>query len=189
MLITAIHSILCFLICLCSLFVAFSDSPISSIIFLIIVFCNSAALLLFIFEVDFLGLIFIVVYVGAIAVLFLFVIMMLPGKVEKEINSLIFFILAFIFLLIVVVQIEGPSLFIQNKSPLDLMLDDINNITALGQSFYNYYTICFLIAGIVLLIALIGSIVLTLKFNQERNNQLYTKQLSRNNKFLTLTKK
>jgi NADH-quinone oxidoreductase subunit J len=189
MLITAIHCILCFLICLCSLFVAFSDSAISSIIFLILAFCNAAALLLFIFDVDFLGLIFIVIYVGAIAVLFLFVIMMLPGKAEKETNSLnLFFILFLVLFLILAIQIKTPLLFIQNVSPVYLILDDINNITALGQSFYNYYTICFLIAGIVLLIALVGSIVLTLKFNQERNNQFYTRQLSRNHKFLTLTK-
>jgi NADH-quinone oxidoreductase subunit J len=58
-------------------------------------------------------------------------------------------------------------------------VDVINNIDSLGQFLYNYFLSCFLIAGIVLLVALIGAIILTLNFNSTRKNQLISRQLSR----------
>jgi NADH-quinone oxidoreductase subunit J len=189
MLIKSLHTILCFSICLSSFFVAFSDNAITSIIFLILVFCNAAGVLLFIFNADFLGLIFIVIYVGAIAVLFLFVIMMLPVKDKKtdllKKYGLIIFLLLFCLLFIQSFNFTSQ----QDFSFLNyLYTDNLNNITILGQVLFNYYVVCFLMAGIILLIALIGSIVLTLRYNKVINNQLVFRQLSRNNNFLSLIK-
>ncbi len=76
------HSILCLLLFFSGLMVAFSTNPVESVLFLILAFCNAAAIL-FIFHAEFLGLIFIIIYVGAIAVLFLFVIMMLNVKDQE----------------------------------------------------------------------------------------------------------
>jgi NADH-quinone oxidoreductase subunit J len=58
-------------------------------------------------------------------------------------------------------------------------LDNLNNIDSLGQILYNYFLSCFLIAGIILLVALVGAIILTLNFNSSRKNQLISRQLSR----------
>jgi len=57
--------------------------------------------------------------------------------------------------------------------------DALHNIDSLGQFLYNYFLSCFLIAGIILLVALIGAIILTLNFNSSRKNQLISRQLSR----------
>jgi NADH:ubiquinone oxidoreductase subunit 6 (subunit J) len=58
-------------------------------------------------------------------------------------------------------------------------IDALHNIDSLGQLLYNYFLPCFLIAGIVLLVALVGAIILTLNFNSSRKNQLISRQLSR----------
>ena len=77
------HLLLCFLLVSCGAVVSSSVNSIESILFLILTFFN-AAVILFLFGVDFLGLTFIIVYVGAIAVLFLFVIMMLSVKINGQ---------------------------------------------------------------------------------------------------------
>ena len=61
----------------------------------------------------------------------------------------------------------------------DKNFDALYNIDSLGQFLYNYFLSCFLIAGIILLVALVGAIVLTLNFNSSRKNQLISRQLSR----------
>jgi NADH-quinone oxidoreductase subunit J len=74
-----LHFFLCFLLLGSGLLMCTSINPVESVLFLILAFCNAAAIL-FLFNTEFLGLIFIIIYVGAIAVLFLFVIMMLNIK-------------------------------------------------------------------------------------------------------------
>ena len=66
--------------------------------------------------------------------------------------------------------------------------DDLYSIEVLGQSLYNYYLSCFLLAGLILLIAMIGAIVLTLNFSSHRKNELSARQLSRTNDFLSFFK-
>ena len=81
--------ILCLLLFFSGLMVAFSTNPVESVLFLILAFFNAGAILIS-FNAEFLGLIFIIVYVGAIAVLFLFVIMMLNVKIHENIFSKLF---------------------------------------------------------------------------------------------------
>jgi NADH-quinone oxidoreductase subunit J len=69
-----------------------------------------------------------------------------------------------------------------------LLLDNVNNIDVLGQVLFDYYLICFLLAGILLLIALVGCIVLTLKFNNVEESQNVNRQLSRSDNFLSFFK-
>ena len=83
---TYLHLFLCNLLCTCGFLMCISANPVESVLFLILAFCN-AAVILFLFNAEFLGLIFIIIYVGAIAVLFLFVIMMLNIKSQKQIES------------------------------------------------------------------------------------------------------
>ena len=197
-----LHFFLCSLLILSGLWVSISLNPIESVLFLILAFCNTAAIL-FIFNVEFLGLLFIIIYVGAVAVLFLFIIMMLNIKNPNDsvlnisyLKSIYNKIKIFVFSFLVIVLF----LFLQNTFQQDTFLffdknfdfvsifDRLNNIDVIGQVLYNYFIICFLLAGLVLLISLIGAIVLTLRFNSVKKSQLVSRQLSRTDNFLTFFK-
>lgn len=197
-----LHFFLCSLLILSGLWVSISLNPIESVLFLILAFCNTAAIL-FIFNVEFLGLLFIIIYVGAVAVLFLFIIMMLNIKNPNDsvlnisyLKSIYDKIKIFVFSFLVIVLF----LFLQNTFQQDTFLffdknfdfvsifDRLNNIDVIGQVLYNYFIICFLLAGLVLLISLIGAIVLTLRFNSVKKSQLVSRQLSRTDNFLTFFK-
>jgi NADH-quinone oxidoreductase subunit J len=80
-----IHFLLGFIVCTTGLFVFLSKNPVHSVLFLILTFFNSSAIVLLL-NADFLALIFVIVYVGAIAVLFLFVVMMLNIKLSIDEN-------------------------------------------------------------------------------------------------------
>lgn len=190
-----LHLLLTFFFVFSGLLVFISDNPVHSVLFLILTFCNSSAIL-FLFKVDFLALTFIIIYVGAIAVLFLFVVMMLNVKVFSLLNIL-YMPLIFLGIFILLVQI----FFIVEKAffgystideirpfSFDNMLDNFNAIDVLGQGLYNYYLVCFLLAGIILLVAMIGAIVLTLNFSSQRKNELVYRQLSRTDNFLSFFK-
>jgi len=178
----SLHFFLLLSFCLCGFFVFLSANPMHSVLFLILTFCCSACVL-FLFTVDFLGLVFIIIYVGAVAILFLFVVMMIDVKKSlldpTPYSPLIiglgtFFLLQFFFFFSHVFGFGEIKAFYFEKN-----VDVINNIDSLGQFLYNYFLSCFLIAGIVLLVALIGAIILTLNFNSTRKNQLISRQLSR----------
>lgn len=189
-----LHISFCFFLFFCGYFVAFSTNPINSVIFLILTFCN-AACILFLFNTEFLGLVFVIIYVGAIAVLFLFVIMMLNVKIDSVIflknkfDFLYYFkvLLAYFFILFIFLAVKNISLTNNFYSEVSLFsaVDTLYNIEILGQTVYNYFLVCFLLAGLVLLIALVGSIVLTLRFNILEKSQLVHRQLSRTDNFLT----
>ena len=135
---------------------------------------------------------FIIIYVGAIAILFLFVVMMLNVKVYSSIH---YFICHFLFLggLILVLQtflmlekVFSNSTFWTTNLPYNFnnYLDNLTSIDVLGQSLYNYYLVCFLLAGLILLVAMVGAIVLTLNFSSQRRNEFASRQLSRSDNFL-----
>lgn len=191
-----LHSILCLLLLLSGLMVSFSANPVESVLFLILTFFLSG-IILFLFNAEFFGLILIIVYVGAIAVLFLFVVMMLNLKVYESVFTKNFQTTIFIFFLFILVSIilfiYLNDIFNNQKLSIDstndiLLIDNLNNIDVLGQVLYNYYLASFLVAGLILLIALVGSIVLTLRFNRVPNKQLISRQLARTNNFLAFFK-
>lgn len=195
-----LHSILCLLLILSGLMVAFSANPVESVLFLILTFFNAGAILVM-FNAEFLGLIFIIVYVGAIAVLFLFVVMMLNVKVHENIFTKLFsknirnsiLALFFIYLVSVILFVYLNSIFHSQNVNTEfnnsaLLFDTLNNIDILGQVLYNYYLICFLVAGLILLVALIGAIVLTLRFNRVHKSQITSRQLARTDNFLSFFK-
>ena len=176
-------------------------NPVHSVLFLILVFLNGSALLLLI-EAEFIAIIFIVVYVGAIAVLFLFVVMMLDIKIAESSRDFYKYlpfgsVIGFIFFveIFLVVRDELPTItsdyridnqYIDWKS----QIDPITNIEALGQILYTYYFIYFLIAGLILLVAMVGAIVLTMQLNRQVRRQAVYRQVSRNFEnavFLTTT--
>jgi NADH-quinone oxidoreductase subunit J len=191
-----LHFIFSSLLLISSIFVLFSKNPVHSVLFLILAFCNASGIL-FLFNAEFLGLIFIIIYVGAIAILFLFVVMMLNVKIYASNNFLIYlpFFLIGGFILLLQIFLVFERIFSNSEIYLtttfysfENYLDNLSSIDLLGQSLYNYYLICFLLAGFILLIAMVGAIVLTLKFNGKRKNELASRQLSRTNNFLAFFK-
>lgn len=109
---TVIHKFLCTFLIISGLMASFAVNPIESILFLILCFCISGAAL-FTFNIEFLGLIYIIVYVGAVAILFLFIIMMLDIKIRHSLIERIFLgkyniflaILFFLYPLIILINL------------------------------------------------------------------------------------
>lgn len=180
-----LHFISCELLATFGVLVCFSSNPIESVLFLIFCFFQSA-IILFLFNVEFLGLIFIIIYVGAIAVLFLFVIMMLNIKDQKKEK---FFDLFLIYLLLFSFYILSSSAEFSlietntfNVPNLLLLVDALNNIGVMGQVLFNFFFAIVLLEGIILFVALFGSIVLTLKESVAK--ELVNRQLARGANFI-----
>ena len=172
-----IHATLTLLLLYTGAYIFIVSNPVYSVLFLILSFCN-AAMILILFKIEFLGLVFLMIYVGAVAVLFLFVIMMINTKTIKSTTlnfNKIFFINRSFF------NINSKDLLITENNNLLNQIDFLSNTEILGQCLYNNYNIGVLIAGFILLIALIGSICLTLDFKKEVKPQNKdNRQLSRN---------
>jgi NADH:ubiquinone oxidoreductase subunit 6 (subunit J) len=160
-------------------------NPMHSILFLVLVFCNAAGLLLLL-ETDFLAMIFLVVYVGAIAVLFIFVVMMLNVRVTELKESVLRYVpigglVLIIFFIEVLSVINGDLVPFFSSSHLEMVsqtfllqenlnlvlwtnnINPVSNIEAIGELLYTYYFFAFLMASLVLLVAMIGAILLTMR--------------------------
>jgi len=160
-------------------------NPVHSVLFLILAFFNAAGLFVLL-GAEFLAMILIIVYVGAVAVLFLFVVMMLDiDFVELRqgflnylpVGGLVGFILALELILVLgansVAPIEGIA-----ASPTP-PLGDVTNTEALGRILYTDYVYLFQTAGLVLLVAMIGAIVLTLRTREGVRRQNIGEQVAR----------
>lgn len=148
----------------------------NSILFLIGIFFNSFILLSY-FHIEFLSVLFVLIYVGAIAILFLFVIMMLNLK-SVETNALnfnfvfktflvaIFFYLFFfaVFHFLDSLYADSESFLLHQQLNTLSTIDVFSNINSIGQTLFNYFSGCFLVAGLILLTALVGAIVLSQNF-------------------------
>ena len=200
MIITSLFYTFSSLLLLSSLFVITSQNAIFSVLFLVLSFL-SASSLLFLLKCEFLSLIFILIYVGAIAILFLFVVMMLDLKTlnnkKDSIKYLPFgFIIGTVFLTEILLVIKET--FKSNPYKSDLLynfyvnwydkIDTVSEIQVLGQILYTQYVLQFLIAGNVLLLATVAAVVLTLNTGNEKKTktQVIFKQLSRNYKNVLL---
>ena len=158
-------------------------NPVHSVFSLILTFCISSCLLLSI-NIDFLAMIFIVVYVGAIAVLFLFVVMMLNIKLVQFTESIIRYIPFGIILCIIFVN---EIYFINFKFKLitNVQNDWINYfinsdaIVLIGEILYTNYIHLFILAGLILLIAMVGTINITLYHASNVRRQNISTQLGR----------
>ena len=153
-----------------------SRNPVHSVLFLILAFFNAAGLFV-LMGAEFLAMILVVVYVGAVAVLFLFVVMMLDiNFVELRqgfarylpIGGLIGLVLLAELILVVGVWSFAPDVTVTASSPIPL---DVTNTEALGQVIYTRYVLAFQTAGLVLLVAMIGAIVLTLRHRPDVKRQ------------------
>ncbi len=171
-----------------AIMVTASKNTVHSVFFLILDFISISCLFIMI-GAEFLGMIMLIVYVGAVAVLFLFVVMMLNVAQQKNqwflsktssrhipvgliISSIIFFEL--------IIVVGGwkykPNLVSQNNLSVT---NDISNTHSLGQILYTDYIHIFQISGMILLVAMIGAIVLTYRQREGVKKQSYIKQISR----------
>jgi len=184
-----IHLTLIVLLILSSIMVVAVSNPVNSVLFLILAFCMAAAISVM-FGVEFLGLLFIIIYVGALAVLFLFVVMMLNVKTYSTKLTLVMPLVLFIILLIgSQVFVYGSLLFSSSYVPVvAAVVDPLGNLILFSQVLYNFFLGGFLIAGMILLLAMVGAIVLTLSFKSQRQTELAFRQLSRSNHFITFFK-
>ena len=149
-----------FLITTC-IFVIFSKNPVNSVLFLVLAFLNSTFLFILI-GAEFVGIILAIVYIGAVAILFLFVVMML----DIQITTLMFNIkryvpLALLFAGIILAEIIYLTVFKTSKVNIDTFIRSKNNTEQIGDVLYTKYFIDFQLSGIVLLLAMIGAIFLT----------------------------
>ncbi len=159
-------------------------NPVHSVLFLILAFFNAAALFL-IAGAEFLAMILVIVYVGAVAVLFLFVVMMLDVDfaqlrsgfqrylpIGATVGAVLFLELAIIFTGWQFAP-ESPMLRV-SPAPVDM-----SNTNALGRLIYTHYVFLFQTAGLILLVAMIGAIVLTLRDRARSRHQVIRRQIER----------
>ena len=161
-----------------------AKNPVHSVLFLILAFVNASGLFVLL-GAEFLAMILVVVYVGAVAVLFLFVVMMLDVDFAElrqgflqylPIGGLVGVIFLAELLLVVGTWVIGPGVptTITAKIP-----DAIPNTQALGLVLYTRYVYYFQAAGVVLLVAMIGAIVLTLRHKPNVKRQNISDQVAR----------
>ena len=164
-------------------FVVSARNPVHSVLFLILAFFNAAGLFVLI-GAEFLAMILVIVYVGAVAVLFLFVVMMLDidfaelrcGFVRYlPIGSAIGVVLLAELLFLVISWVGAPGAV----SPSATGGVALTNTRALGDILYTRYLFAFQVAGLILLVAMVGAIVLTLRHRADVRRQSISAQLAR----------
>ena len=161
-------------------------NPVHSVLFLILAFFNAAGLFV-LMGAEFLAMILVVVYVGAVAVLFLFVVMMLDINFAElregflqylPIGALIGIILLAELILVVGSWIAIPETLAVAGAPIPPP-EKVSNALALGQLIYTQYIYFFQSAGLILLVAMVGAIVLTLRQRPGVRKQKISDQLAR----------
>ncbi len=165
--------------CLAGLMVISSRNPVHSVLFLILAFFNSAGLFVLI-GAEFLAMLLVVVYVGAVAVLFLFVVMMLDINFSElregfqrymplglGVGGILLAEILFVF-------------FNREEMPENVnLLSEVSNTRALGRVLYTDYIYLFQVAGLILLVAMIGAITLTLRKRENVRKQSISTQNDR----------
>ena len=165
--------------CLAGLMVISSRNPVHSVLFLILAFFNSAGLFVLL-GAEFLAMLLVVVYVGAVAVLFLFVVMMLDINFAElrdgfqrymplglGVGGILLAEILFVF-------------FNREEMPENLnLVSEVSNTRALGRVLYTDYIYLFQVAGLILLVAMIGAITLTLRKRENVRKQSISTQNDR----------
>jgi NADH-quinone oxidoreductase subunit J len=159
-------------------------NPVHSVLFLILAFVNASGLFL-LMGAEFLAMILVVVYVGAVAVLFLFVVMMLDVDFAElkqgflqylPIGSVIGIVVAIELLLVMLGFTQSDAALGAGASPIQA---NVSNTEALGLVLYTKYVYLFQASGLVLLTAMIGAIVLTLRHKPDVKRQVIADQNAR----------
>ena len=172
-------------------------NPVHAVLFLILAFFNAAGLFL-LMGAEFLAMILVVVYVGAVAVLFLFVVMMLDVDFAElragfmknaPLGALVGLILLVELVLVLGFNLVRPGVMAQAASPIPSAGSGISNTEAIGRVLYTQYVYYFQGAGLILLVAMIGAIVLTLRHRVGVKRQSIAAQVARDPKLAIEIKK
>lgn len=169
-----------------ALMVISAKNPVHSVLFLILTFFNAAGLFL-LTGAEFLAMILLVVYVGAVAVLFLFVVMMLDVDFAELRSGVMRYapiglLVGIVLAVELVVYVGGTAISDAAKSAVSLpipALTERTNTAALGDVLYSNYIYFFQLSGLVLLVAMIGAIVLTLRHRTHVRRQDISTQVAR----------
>lgn len=161
--------------------VIFARNPVHSVLWLIVAFFNAAGLMLMT-GAEFIALLLVIVYVGAVAVLFLFVVMMLDidfsrlrSGFTKNLPFGLLIALVLLAEIIVAANARGAGPLIADRPPQAVQ----PNIVALGEAMYGRFLFPFEIAGLILLVAMIGAIVLTHRSRGDARGQNISRQIDR----------
>ncbi len=166
------------------LFTVISRNPVHSVLWLILSFLSAAGLFVLL-GAEFVAMLLIIVYVGAVAVLFLFVVMMLDvdfAQLKAEMTK--YLPLGLLIGVVILMQLTiafgvwGFSPEAQNNLAAATPTD-VHNTAALGQLIYDQYFLLFQLAGLILLVAMIGAIVLTLRHRTDIKRQNIVEQILR----------
>jgi NADH-quinone oxidoreductase subunit J len=162
-------------------------NPVHAVLFLILAFFNAAGLFVLL-GAEFLAMILVVVYVGAVAVLFLFVVMMLDvdfaelraGFIRNApVGFVVGIVLLIELVLVLGIHFVRPGALAAPSAPIPTAGSGITNTEALGRVLYTQYAYYFEGAGLILLVAMIGAIVLTLRHKEGVKRQSIAAQVAR----------
>jgi NADH-quinone oxidoreductase subunit J len=166
--------------------VTISKNPVHSVLWLILAFLSSAGLFVLL-GAEFVAMLLIIVYVGAVAVLFLFVVMMLDidfAELKGELAK--YMPLALLIGVVILMQIAlGVGAWVQADGALGLRqavapdMGQVENTRALGLLIYDKYILLFQLSGLILLVAMIGAILLTLRHRRDVKRQNVLQQMWR----------
>jgi NADH-quinone oxidoreductase subunit J len=177
-------------VCVSGALTILSRNPVHSVLWLILAFFNAAGLMV-LANAEFIAMLLVIVYVGAVAVLFLFVVMMLNiDFAELRAGVMKYAAIGFALAIALVAEIliavgaysAGPLQLGRRIAPIDAK---VPNIEAVGQLLYSRYLFVFEGAGLVLLVAMIGAIVLTLRPRTDVKPQKISRQVQRRAKDAT----
>ena len=181
MLIAIAFYLLAFTAIAAAFMVVASRNPVHSVMFLILTFFSAAGLFI-LMGAEFIALLLIMVYVGAVAVLFLFVVMMLDVDfVELKQGFLTYLPIGAVVALILLAEmiLVGAAWFSDKATAVTTQPSEKSNLEAIGEVLYTQYAGAFEAAGLVLLVAMIGAIVLTLRDRKGVRTQNAMDQIAR----------
>ena len=166
------------------LFTVISRNPVHSVLWLILAFLSSAGLFVLL-GAEFVAMLLIIVYVGAVAVLFLFVVMMLDvdfAELKAEMSR--YMPLALLIGIVILMQVTlAVGAWESNAAAESLRTQvtpsDMHNTQALGMILYDQYFILFQLSGLILLVAMVGAIILTLRHREDVKRQDVLAQMYR----------
>ena len=173
---------------LTALMVIVAKNPVHAVLFLILTFFNAAGLFVLL-GAEFLAMLLVIVYVGAVAVLFLFVVMMLDvdfaelraGFIKNApLGAIIGGIVLVELIMVMGFQTYKPQIVGQPAAPMPAAGEALTNTEALGRILYTKYIFYFQTSGLILLVAMIGAIVLTLRHKEGVKRQSISAQVARN---------
>jgi len=168
------------------LFTVVSRNPVHSVLWLITTFVGTTGLFVLL-GAEFIAMLLMIVYVGAVAVLFLFVVMMLDVDFAELKAGMAQYLpvglLVGVVLLVELGMIFGTWITADGIAPLaQPMVGDVPNTVALGRVLYTEYLLLFQLAGLILLVAMIGAIVLTVRHRKDVKRQNVVEQMHRDPK-------